>query len=427
MTDARRNPDQIGADLHLEAATALTVPIRALIYLTIAICVVIPHSLQVPTAALLLMSAASSLLVLRVERGITYVGVCFVASALVTVIYILVGMVRGATGTAVLQTIAIYIVAPLLWMTVWRSAIQLSSAERLVRFLIPLAALACLTVALFFFLFFTVGPQAVSFFSSESNISVSEGVSGATMHVYGSLIFLTGAVFAAPELIRRGWARIALLAALAAAALTSGRSALILAMPVGLLIGIVIRRMQAGPERRNAGTSRYLIIFLVVLSLLALLALLFTDLNIGAIAQSTYDKILSGGGEARTDQSAALKDGISDTLGLGAGHGIGVSVVRSYDYPWRYENVPLASIYRVGVLGAAVYVAAWAITLLIAVQRLLARRWQTEDTFVLAGLAAMILAAPTNPYLESFIFQWAYTFPLIYFSHRAMRDGVGGR
>lgn len=420
------SPADHGAAIH--ASRALVVPTRALVLVAIAICVVLPHSLQAVTAVLLGGAAAMSLLLLRAGRGITYVGICFVLSALVTVAYILVGMARGAPTTAVLQTLAIYIVSPLLWMTVWRCAIQLTSPEWLLRYILALSAMACASVALFFFLFLTLGPQAVSFFIAESNVSIAEGRAGATMHVYGSMVFLTAATFAAPELIRHVWARIALLTALAAVALTSGRSALILTIPIGLATGTAIRRFQAGPRGRGrARGGGYMIAFAMAVAVLLLLATVFTDLNISGIIESTWDKVLSGGGEARTDQSAALIDGIADTLGLGAGHGIGVALVRNYDYPWRYENVLLASVFRVGVVGAVIYAAVWIITLLIATRRMLERRWTAEDTFVLAGLVAMILASPTNPYLESFIFQWAYTLPLIYFSHRLLQDRAGGQ
>ncbi|MCT7061868.1 hypothetical protein, partial [Salmonella enterica] len=90
--------------------------------------------------------------------------------------------------------------------------------------------LCCASVAVFFYLFLTRGAAAVSFFFEGANVNLAEGFSGATMHVYGSMIFLCGGFFSSPEVIKHRSLRFSLLAMLLICALTSGRSALILSV-----------------------------------------------------------------------------------------------------------------------------------------------------------------------------------------------------
>lgn len=399
-------------------------PARALVLALLAVCVVIPHSLQLPTAALFALAAMTGLLTLRAQNQVIgYVGICYLLSLLVTLTYLIVGMAHGAPDIAIYQILAVYVVSPLLWLIIWHAAFQLMPKSRVIGYLIALCVPACLTVALFFFLFISFGPDAVRFFAETGNISFDSGITGATMHVYGSMIFLTGAVFAAPELIKRNWQRIGLLVALSTVAITSGRSALILAIPIGTIAGLVIRQHVA--RLSFSGLFRYAVFLVVALALLVTLIQLFTTIDLLAIVDATVQKISQGGGEARTEQSAALIEGIRNTNGLGAGHGIGVSLIRNDDYPWRYENVFLANIYRVGFAGAVIYAIVWLITFGVAIRSILARQWVPQDTFVFAGMSTMLLAAPTNPYLESFIFQWSFTLPLVYFSRP--RDTVERR
>ena len=69
-----------------------------------------------------------------------------------------------------------------------------------------------LSVGVFFYLYLTRGAAAVAFFFKGANVNLNNGFAGATMHVYGSLIFLCGAFFSSPELIRNRLLRFALLA-----------------------------------------------------------------------------------------------------------------------------------------------------------------------------------------------------------------------
>jgi hypothetical protein len=413
-----------------QATPTLANETRYAFFLTFAVCVVIPHSLQVITAGLLAITATMSLFVLRGATRLSYVGGCYVLGVLVTSFYLMVGMRNGAPPVAVLQTVLIYVLSPLMWMVILSAAIQLIGVERITRYLIVLAWLCCLSVALFFFLYLNYGRGAVTFFIENPNINLTRGFSGATMNVYGSLIFLSAAIFATPEMVEKRWASVALLGALAVAALTSGRSALILASLVGLMIGIMVRHFDRRRDATTAGTRagwlRYIWVVVPVAGLILLLDRQIEEVDLTVIVNTFWEKLIAGGGTERLDQNAALWQGIRDTNGLGAGHGIGAAVQRNEFYPWRYENVPLAVIFRTGIAGAAVYALPFVIYFAKSIREILAGTLTRHDKFMFAGLVGSVLAAPTNPYIESFIFQWMFILPLLSLESRRIAANGNG-
>jgi hypothetical protein len=125
--------------------------------------------------------------------------------------------------------------------------------------------------------------------------------------------------------------------------------------------------------------------------------------------------LFSGGGEARSVQASALWTGIIEAHGVGAGHGVGVPYVRSDQYPWRYELVWVATIFRVGLVGAIVYFLPFAFYIAAAVRSGLHRSLTMEDRFLLGGFLCAFVASGTNPYIESFAFQWMYILPIVWF------------
>ncbi|HVQ07449.1 MAG TPA: hypothetical protein VMS43_03345 [Allosphingosinicella sp.] len=410
----------------------LATEVRLLFLLTFAICVVIPHSAQTVTGALILLTGLLSLLAMRGGEKLTYIGICYLLGAMVTCFYLAIGLANGAPTEAIVQTIITYLISPLLWIVILRAALQVVGIEQLVRYMIVLAWLVCASVAIFFYLYLTRGAAAVAFLTENANIYLGRGFSGATMHVYGTLIFLVGAFLAAPEVIKSKLNRILLLGALAVAALTSGRSALIFAIPAGLLVGLVVRQLgrrgMADGSRPRAGMGlRYAIIILTGAVLVAILDYFIADVDVLVILQSAWEKLTGGGGEARIDQTVSLWQGIRDTYGLGAGHGVGVSIERNSEFAWRYENVPLAVLYRAGILGAAIYALPFVIYFMRAGKSVLAGVMTNYDRFMFAGLVAVALAGWTNPYLESFIFQWMFILPLVSFDvdQRRIAQGRG--
>lgn len=411
---------------HDSAAAAMAG--RLIFYVTLAVCVVFPHSFQIVTGALVIATAAAGFLATRSDRTISYVGICYLLSAVVTLPYLVVGMQNRAPPEAIPQVLIVYLISPLLWIVIWRFALQQIDVDRVVRYLTILTWVACASAGLFFFLFLTFGPQAVSMFLDprQANVRIEDGAAGATLLVYGSLIFLASAVFATPEAIKSVPERIGLLSVVAITAVTSGRTALMLAIPIGFAIGLASRSFQQRGVRRTStggmGILSYLAVIVIgVAAVMIVLGEARTGINLGIVVEEAWEEIASLGGDARQGQSIALWEGVERTNALGAGHGIGVSIIRDPDYPWRYENIPMATAYRVGVVGAFIYFLPFLIYLVGTASRLFRGRTTRAETFVFAGAVSALLALPTNPYIESFIFQWMYILPLILFDLQRRR------
>jgi hypothetical protein len=390
--------------------------VRVWLILTLAVCVVLPHSFQAPTAGLLAVAFLLSLLVVRSSEYLDRLLMTYLAGVLITALYIWVGYANRAPRAAVTQAILVYILSPFLWLVIGTTLLQLFGIERLVRWLVRFTWLSVLQVALFFWAFLVFGKEAVAFLSDNANVNVSGGIAAATLLVYGSLIFLTGALFAQPAAEKAGWRRVVLPALVLVCAITSGRSALILAVPVGLVVGLLVRGRVVASKTETQ--LRSILLPTLLLALLGFAVLLLIDLFVDAfdlltIFQVFFEELTSGGGSERSEQVVALWEGVRESYGLGVGHGIGVPYLRSAEFPWRYEVIPMATLLRVGVIGTVVYTSTFILYSLTIATRASQKSLRPEDVYMLGGFAAVALAAFTNPYIESFIFQWMYLLPAI--------------
>ena len=342
-----------------------------------------------------------------------------VASSVVTLVFLLVGLLNGASNEALIQTLFIYIVSPAMWILVAGGVLAVMDADDLQGLMENNAILACASVALFFYLFLNFGPEGVSFFiePENANVNLQEGYAGATMHVYGTLIFLSSAMFAMLTAGRMDTKLLITLGMLVVAAVTSGRSALMLSIPIGLAAGAALRPgiygQVAGTLAWNLGKQIGIAVAAAVIFVILLTA--FTEVDVLYIITGFWEELSGGGGPERTNQAGALFEGIITTFGIGAGHGVGVNYIRSELFPWRYEIVLLATIYRVGFVGAFIY--AWPfIRYGWGVFEVWTRHRLTNfDVFLFTGCASAFIAAATNPYIEGYTFHWMYVLPLTIF------------
>ena len=384
-------------------------------FLLLFLSVVIPNSLQVPTAAAMGLAFLLALPGLRIGAGFRNLLGMYVCTVIVTTTYMIVGGMHDASLVALAQVLAIYIVSPLLWTIIAEALLRRLGTERLIGWFVLLSLLCAVSVALFFYLYLRHGAAAVAFFFQGANINQNGGFSGATMHVYGSLIFLCGGFFSSPELIRSRLLRLVLLAALLVCALTSGRSALILAVPMGWLLGLMLTsRTTEHPNRSMfTGVIRYGLPVLIATAAALFLLQAYTQISLGAVLDVVTNKLASGGGEARVQMGHSLLAGILDNGGLGSGHGVGVKYISDPIHPWRYELVWLATLYRVGILGTVIYALPFALYILAALRLAYRRRLPSRHKFLFSGLVCALLATNTNPYIEAFAFQWMYVIPLV--------------
>lgn len=326
-----------------------------------------------------------------------------------TFFYCLVGVVFGAPNEAILQAFFIYIVSPLLWLMcidlAWRRVgwgVLLSSFPYL-------AIIASISVFAYYFLYLNYGPQAVEFFGSSANVHVDDEYAGAIIHVAGSLIFFGAAFFAAPNIIENKILRLMVLFLIATAVAMSGRTAAILGIVIGLLyfalfnIKVVLVRLPV-----------WLLYFSLVGFVVYWVLRYFLQVDFISLLDVHFAKV-SGGDTERPNQVRALLEGAFNYYFLGAGHGRGVDYIRSFDFPWRYEAVYFALLYKMGFLGTFLLLVPVIYVFYIFITKLIAGRASRVDVFFGSAFTAVVMAGFTNPYPEAFAFHWMYLLPMYYF------------
>jgi hypothetical protein len=381
--------------------------------------VVIPNAVRLLSIPMLLLAALAA--APRVRWSVD-VAALFGLTSLVTMFYTAIGVARGHPD-AFVQLMFVYLVSPLLWMVVLGRAFDLLGPIRVTRVVVALGFMATLSVFAFFIAFFTIGADGLIWLIAEPNVRISEGTVGAAMHVFGSMMFFAGSCFAASKFIRHRTFRVFMLVCLVLATVLSGRSALFLAVLLGILSGLVVRFHAGALRGRDVAALAVVAVLFAASSVLLADAMEF---DLGTVFSAVIEKLMEGGGDERSAQWASLVEGIQDSHALGAGHGVGVSVVRDPDYPWRYELLWVATVFRVGLVGALIYAmpAAW-VVIRFAIEYV-RRHGDPLPVFYLTGLLAALLGAATNPYFESFDFQWMLVLPLAYFDHqRRMSTSIG--
>lgn len=372
--------------------------------------IVLPNSIQLLSAASIVVCAMYSLLLIS-PQDISRKYLFFIyLSSIATILYLLIGVLKSAPNEAIKQVLIIYIVSPILWFIVLTATIKYISRESLIKYLLIVTWCCCFSVLVFFYLFENYGPESVSLFKENANINTREGFSGANMHVYGSLIFLTGAFFSTPEAIKNKLILILTLSFLTLAAITSGRTALILSVIIGILVYLIIPMKSFTSLKKKI---RDVSVILVVFSIVFYVAIVIRGINISYITELMLDKIYSGGGSERAYQSELLLESFFNNYTLGVGHGIGVEYIRSYSFPWRYETVWYATLHRVGILGTLVYLLPFIWYILSFFNKIKNNTLNPFDKFMFGGFICSLIASNTNPYLEGFSFQWMYILPIL--------------
>jgi hypothetical protein len=403
---------QVGVDKNYSIAQRLFV---ISVFFLLSLSVVIPNSLQVLTGAALVLSFVLAIPVLHFNSKLIKLGFLYLAGVIVSCIYLVIGKINGAPEIASIQIFFTHVVGPMLWLGVGVGIAQTVGVVKLIRWFGILSFVSCLTVALYFYLFLNFGPDAVTFFKEDGNLDLREGKSAAIMFVYGSLIFLCGGFFSSPGLIKNTIVRGVLLGLLSIAAVTSGRSALMLAIPLGFAVGWLITPLVGRSVVVVTKIEKLRKLFTLVLFVIPLFVAIFyyLEIDVFVILGNFFDELLSGGGSERSDESAALLRGAMDYYGLGAGYGLNVSVIRNFDTPWRYESVLVASLYRVGVIGSIVYLLPFVMYFREVLKLAKQHRLSEEHQFFFSGFVCVFVAANTNPYIESISFQWMYVLPVV--------------
>lgn len=378
--------------------------ITGLIVITMFLIVVFPNAfrlIKVPLFVIILLFINIQLLKMpRQTWGMYLFGITL------TFIYLLVGLTKATQPFEVtVQVLIIYVLSPLFWLLISYYIIKNYQIKKIVQYLNFFAIVGSATVLIGFWLFDNGYKDILEYIIDNPNQSFTDtGVTAIRFHVYGSLIFLFPAQLQLYNKIN-GIRYMLMVVLMVIIGIISGRDALILSILIGFSMFIILSR----------GRILKSLIYIIPAVLIFMMILDSYGVNLVNTLTSFREKIQAGGGSARTDQFHALLEGINNNHVLGSGHGVGVSVIRSVDYPWRYELLTIATVYRVGLIGFIIYALPALIAAYFFLKKYLSRSNTVYDNYFFSGLLSLCVAAFTNPYLESFEFQWGYFFVFVYF------------
>lgn len=318
----------------------------------------------------------------------------------------------------ILQVFAVYLVAPAFWIVFACYLFNKVRLPTVVNIILFSGVIGTVLTFVCFWLYEN-GHYAIFAFIAgdvEENVNAnfSDRALGIGLNSFGSLIFVTAGLFG---LFLRNVTLPLLLIALLfiAGAIVSGRTALMLAVVIGIVFFVVVSLFA------NRSIGRWLIYpiwFFGGVLVLGALASIYS-LDIRAVFNDAFEHIASGGGAIRKTQFNYLIDGINDTYMLGAGHGVGVTNVRLVKgRAWSYELLVIATLYRVGIIGLLVYAYPFIVSCVRFFKLVRTGLVSHYDCFFFFGFFATSVAVFTNPYLEAIEFQWAYFIPFIYFQLR---------
>ncbi|MCQ9638295.1 hypothetical protein MP478_02755 [Chryseobacterium sp. WG14] len=384
--------------IHFNALSVLMVVTAFLLF-------VFPNSFRpVKLVLLLLIFLVGLTKVQTIEKVIIF---SVILSMIVTIIYLMVGIHQSLNPSEALsQVLIVYIFTPILWVVILNYCFEKFKVETIVKYLNIYMVLGAVSVFVAIWLFMNGKRQILELIIEDPNMTFTKkGIVEMKLFVYGSLIFFIPAFLQLEKVFKRKAIYFVVILTVVIAAIVSGRSALLLSVFVGLFFYVV--------TNSSVKLIRYFIIGLL-LTVVLIFILNSYGVNVLNVLEGFYVKIFEGGDKARSEQTMALIKGVNNNI-FGAGHGVGVDYIRSKKFPWRYENVPVAIIYRVSIFGFLIY----SIPFLYSVYKYVSIKIKNPyDHYMLAGIVSMLIATFTNPYLESFEFNIFYVLPFIYFVKR---------
>lgn len=373
---------------------------------------VVPNSFRSITVPLFLLLGI--LLIFCMQSFNKYLIWVWLLGSFVTFLYLLIG-VSSSGLNAINQVVFVYVVSPFIWILILSFVFANYNIQSILRIVFYFSFIGALSVPFFVAYFLLYGADGLTWLIAVPNVQLESGYAGVTMHVLGPLAFIIAGYFAAPKIIHNPLLRYGIAFVFIVAVVLSGRTALFLSLFIGVFSFFLFR------HRINLHSVFYFTITSFIISLCIYWLSTAFNFDLFVLFDAHFHKILEGGGQARILQADALTHGIYSNLLLGSGHGVGVDIIRNDDFPWRYELLYLATLYRVGLVGLIVYSLPifFIIKGYLSASRSESQSWLGLcDKFIFVGFITGIVISATNPYLESFEFQWMFFGPLVYFINR---------
>jgi hypothetical protein len=343
-------------------------------------------------------------------------------------IFVLRGILNGASGDASIEVASVYLLFPVFYLVLILISPSIIDLSKLAKVLVLVSILiSLLTVAqgLRVFGFDTMPGYSLLYFvypGLENNYvhHAFTGTSGFLPRATERLIFLgpfsvglfvAGKALGIPRLI----VILNMFVVFAAAAFT-GRRAILLVILLAIAT-LVARRFLIEPRRSSLRIG--LLVSLVVLAVAGASLTRVDSMSASDGSLIIQDYVVTNFGNARFDIRTTQVEQIlaqadkSPVLGTGFGNGI-PGYIRDPEHPWRVELTYMALLFQTGMIGVLLYMLVaqkFASVILAATKKSGIVVWP----FVM-GMCGALLAAGTNPYLNYGTGQWVLFLPIAIFN-----------
>jgi len=300
-----------------------------------------------------------------------------------------------------------YILSPIFWITIFCYIRKYYTLEDVIKKLIILGFISNISVLILYIAMYSGYISFVQYFVEVPNIDSKSGL-GFILHVYGSLIFFGIAMMPTILFIKSIFYRILYVFLFFISAILSGRTALILFVILGFSLFFIYLKKY----KFNFKNISILVFVIFILGQIVYNEFTkYFDVNLlSYINESHIDKIRESGGEERSIQSEQLMQQFYNNP-LGSGF-VTLSIIRNEIKTFNYEVLSLATLMRFGIITYIIIVYSLIKNFSYLFLRSFIIKKEERDFFIL-GFASIIIVSSTNPYLESFCFQWMFFGPLV--------------
>lgn len=303
-----------------------------------------------------------------------------------------------------------YIIAPFLWICVCNYIVKVYNNKTILNWIFAFGVMCSGSVIILYILTSMGYANIANLFISQANINNITGL-GFNLHVYGSLVFFSTAFFPIILSLKgKLLAKVILFFLLIIAALLSGRTVLYISIFIAFL-SFLFKYRRFLIFNRNT-ILIIILVFFVSSLLLQNLYKKYFDINIISYFENVHlAKIQSGGGDERSKQFSEIVDAIvSNPLGNGFDN---LNIIRDFERPYNFEMLTLSTVMRFGIIVTLFIL--FSIKKLLIYGKLFFLSNNLFSDIAYLGFLGIVVASFTNPYLESFSFQWMFFFPIVYF------------
>ena len=377
--------------------------INFLLFILASFVLIIPNSFQIITAGLL--TVVNLFIFLEYKKIIAngYFVFCWILLSSVFIFFII---ISGIIPQFKFELILKYVFFPFLWLNIFTYIKQNFKLESFTKILFHFSFVSLFVVIILYVLMLN-GYNYVQYFFDDPNIN-SDYYLGFTLDVYGNLIFFAAGFFILPDIYKTKIVAFLYIIVFILVVFISARTALMVSFAIGFLF-LFFRELY----RKKYSTP---LIYLLLLIAFIFALGYYTEKNLNYnlydyLQKGSIGKLKGLGGEDRTSQTTIMMDRILENpWGIGFGN---IGIERNAEKSFKYEVLILATVLRFGILGFTLIGMSLSPVLKGTIRFF---KLSMYKKFYLAGFFAIIVFSFTNPYLESFDFQWMFFCPLVFLS-----------